>query len=273
MNNLTKHAMNNMIGQALTIVKNSLCALNPSPGESSMTLIKTPRMKTIMDVIKTPPLEDRTMKVIKTPPLGRGLGWVSLSWVSLSWVVLGWFFLVGLLFFLPLSCANSEFEYSNNSCFFVFDNAQHNDPTLTSALIATSPGTFCRIYTKPGKKYGFESNRGLSSEVVMNREDELRTRILGISSSSGIIVGYGNLSGELYAFDALCPNCYEDLSAQHTLSMSDIGFATCNTCKRIYDMNNGGIVTENGKGGDRKMKRYHCSYNDSGTSRVLKVNN
>jgi nitrite reductase/ring-hydroxylating ferredoxin subunit len=180
---------------------------------------------------------------------------------------------VGLLFFLPLSCANSEFEYSNNSCFFVFDNAQHNDPTLTSALIATSPGTFCRIYTKPGKKYGFESNRGLSSEVVMNREDELRTRILGISSSSGIIVGYGNLSGELYAFDALCPNCYEDLSAQHTLSMSDIGFATCNTCKRIYDMNNGGIVTENGKGGDHKMKRYHCSYNDSGTSRVLKVNN
>ncbi len=247
--------MNNMIGQALTIVKNSLCALNPSPRESSMTLIKTPRMKTIMDVIKT-------------PPLGRGLGWVVLSWVSL-----GWFFLVGLLFFLPLSCANSEFEYSNNSCFFVFDNAQHNDPTLTSALIATSPGTFCRIYTKPGKKYGFESNRGLSSEVVMNREDELRTRILGISSSSGIIVGYGNLSGELYAFDALCPNCYEDLSAQHTLSMSDIGFATCNTCKRIYDMNNGGIVTENGKGGDHKMKRYHCSYNDSGTSRVLKVNN
>lgn len=247
--------MNNMIGQALTIVKNSLCALSPSPGESSMTLIKNPRMKTIMDVIKT-------------PPLGRGLGWVSISWVSL-----GWFFLVGLLFFLPLSCANSEFEYSNNSCFFVFDNAQHNDPTLTSALIATSPGTFCRIYTKPGKKYGFESNRGLSSEVVMNREDELRTRILGISSSSGIIVGYGNLSGELYAFDALCPNCYEDLSAQHTLSMSDIGFATCNTCKRIYDMNNGGIVTENGKGGDHKMKRYHCSYNDSGTSRVLKVNN
>ena len=248
--------MNNMIGQALTIVKNSLCALNPSLGESSMTLIKTPLM------------ENRTMKVIKAPPLGRGLGWVSLSWVSL-----GWFFLVGLLFFLPLSCANSEFEYSNNSCFFVFDNAQHNDPTLTSALIATSPGTFCRIYTKPGKKYGFESNRGLSSEVVMNREDELRTRILGISSSSGIIVGYGNLSGELYAFDALCPNCYEDLSAQHTLSMSDIGFATCNTCKRIYDMNNGGIVTENGKGGDHKMKRYHCSYNDSGTSRVLKVNN
>ncbi|GEM_PF-138772 len=260
--------MNNMIGQALTIVKNSLCALSPSPGESSMTLIKKPRMKTIMDVIKTPPLENRTMKVIKTPPLGRGLGWVVLSWVSL-----GWFFLVGLLFFLPLSCANSEFEYSNNSCFFVFDNAQHNDPTLTSALIATSPGTFCRIYTKPGKKYGFESNRGLSSEVVMNREDELRTRILGISPSSGIIVGYGNLSGELYAFDALCPNCYEDLSAQHTLSMSDIGFATCNTCKRIYDMNNGGIVTENGKGGDHKMKRYHCSYNDSGTSRVLKVNN
>ena len=42
------------------------------------------------------------------------------------------------LVFLLISCSNSEFEYSNNSCYFVFDNAQHNDPTLTSALIATS---------------------------------------------------------------------------------------------------------------------------------------
>jgi hypothetical protein len=57
------------------------------------------------------------------------------------------------LVFLLISCSNSEFEYSNNSCYFVFDNAQHNDPTLTSALIATSPGTFCRIYTKAGKKF------------------------------------------------------------------------------------------------------------------------
>ena len=177
------------------------------------------------------------------------------------------------LVFLLISCSNSEFEYSNNSCYFVFDNAQHNDPTLTSALIATSPGTFCRIYTKAGKKFGFESNRGLTSEAVMNIEDERRTRILGISNSSGIIVGYGNLSGELYAFDALCPNCYEDNSSHHILSMSDIGFATCNTCKRVYDMNNGGIVAENGKSSDRKLKRYRCSYVDTGVRRVLTVNN
>ena len=71
---------------------------------------------------------------------------------------------LGVGFLLLLSaCSNSEFEYSNNRCYFVFDNAQHNDPTLTSALIASSPGTFCRIFIKGNKRFVFESNRGLKS--------------------------------------------------------------------------------------------------------------
>lgn len=182
---------------------------------------------------------------------------------------------IAFVFILSLfSCSNSEFEYSNTRCYFVFDNAQHNDPTLTSALIATSPGTFCRIYLKGDKKFGFESNRGLNSETMMNSEDALRTCILGLYNPSGIIVGYGNLSNELYAFDAQCPNCYEETSMpRYILSMSDVGLATCKTCKRVYNMNNGGIVSENGKGNDRKLKRYHASYIDSGTRKVLTVNN
>lgn len=183
---------------------------------------------------------------------------------------------VGLFFalFFLCSCSNSEFEYSNNRCYFVFDNAQHNDPTLTSALIASSPGTFCRIFIKGNKRFGFESNRGLKSESVMNSEDALRTCILGVWDESGIIVGYGNLSFELYAYDAQCPNCYAETNMpRYALSMSDIGHATCKTCKRVYDMNNGGIVIDQGKGNDKKLIRYRVSYSDTGTRRVLTVNN
>ena len=181
---------------------------------------------------------------------------------------------VGFLLLILSACTKSEFEYSSNRCYFVFDNAQHNDPTLTSALIASSPGTFCRIYIKAEKKFGFESNRGLSSEASMNGEDALRTCILGVYNPSGIIVGYGNLSGELYAYDAQCPNCYDETNMpRYILSMSDIGLATCKTCNRVYDMNNGGIVTENGKSNDKKLKRYHATYTDSGTRRVLTVSN
>ena len=192
-----------------------------------------------------------------------------ISDIRKSSFMLGWV----LLLFL-FSCSDSEFEYSNNRCYFVFDNAQHNDPTLTSALISSSPGTFCRIFIKGNKKYGFESNRGLKSETAMNSEDVMRTCILGVWDESGIIVGYGNLSFELYAYDAQCSNCYSESNMpRYTLSMSDIGHATCKTCKRVYDLNNGGIVIAQGKGNDKKLIRYRVSYTDTGTRRVLTVNN
>lgn len=182
--------------------------------------------------------------------------------------------LSALLALVLTSCSNSEFEFSKYRCFFIFDNAEHNDPTLASALIATSPGTFCRIYIKGEKKFGFLSNRGLESETQMNAKDALRTCILGVYNESGIIVGYGTLGGELYAYDAQCPNCYaESNMPRYLLSMTDIGQAKCKTCKRVYDMNNGGIVTENRRGNDKKLIRYRASYTDTGIAKVLKVNN
>ncbi|MDD7317319.1 MAG: hypothetical protein SOZ80_03995 [Prevotella sp.] len=179
-----------------------------------------------------------------------------------------------LLALLTAACSNSEFEFSSHRCYLIFDNAEHNDPTLASALVAASPGTFCRISMRGEKKFGFNSNRGLESERMMNAKDALRTCILGVYNESGIIVGYGTLGGELCAYDAQCPNCYEESNMpRYMLSMTDAGLAKCKTCKRTYDMNNGGIVIENGRGNDRKMIRYRASYADTGISKLLKVNN
>ncbi|RRC98748.1 hypothetical protein [Prevotella sp. OH937_COT-195] len=179
-----------------------------------------------------------------------------------------------LLLMLLTACSNAEFEFSKQQCYFVFDNAEHNDPALTSALIAASPGTFCRIYLKGSRKFGFRTNRGLESETTMNANDAKRTCILGVYNESGIIVGYGTFGGTLYAYDAQCPNCYAETGMpRYMLTMTDGGHAKCKTCSRTYDMNNGGIVIANGRGNDKKLIRYRATYNDSGTHRVLSVNN
>jgi len=175
---------------------------------------------------------------------------------------------------LLVSCGDSEYEYSSHKCYFIFDNSQHLDPTLSSALVPLSPGTFCRIYKKGDNYFYFESNQGLSSRSAANAVDQKRTCILGVYNESGIIVGYGTLgeSGNLYAYDAQCPNCYEETGLpRYTLSMNDAGKASCGKCKRTYDMNNGGIITGGGNKNDRKMIRYRAQYSEE--RRILTVNN
>lgn len=172
------------------------------------------------------------------------------------------------------SCGDSGYEYSNHRCYLVFDNSTHLDPTLSSALVQLSPGTFCRIYKKGESFFYFNSNHGLSSRSAANAVDLKRTCILGVFNESGIIVGYGMLDNPaiLYAYDAQCPNCYENTGMpRYTLTMNDAGMATCGSCHRSYDMNNGGVISSGGSGGDRKLMRYRASYSEQ--TMVLTVGN
>lgn len=178
------------------------------------------------------------------------------------------------LFLLIPSCTADDYEYSSHQCYLIIDNSTHLDATLSSALVQLSPGVFCRIYTPGDSYFYFESNQGLSSKSAMNAVDKQRTMVIGVNNGSGIIVGYGTLNypATLYAFDRQCPNCYEETGLpRYGLTMSDAGIATCSSCQRTYDMNNGGIVASGATGGDKKMFRYRVSYVES--TRVLFVNN
>lgn len=175
---------------------------------------------------------------------------------------------------LFVSCSADDYEYSNHQCYLLLDNSTHLDATLSSALVQLSPGVFCRIYTPGDSYFYFESNQGLSSKSAMNALDKQRTMIIGVNNGSGIIVGYGTLDypATLYAFDRQCPNCYEETGLpRYGLTMDDTGMATCSTCQRTYNMNNGGIVASGATGGDKKMMRYRVTYSES--TRVLFVNN
>lgn len=174
---------------------------------------------------------------------------------------------------LLASCSKESFDFSSMHAQFVYNNSIHQDATLQSALNAMSPGVFCRIYEgyEGGSMYFyFESNQGLSSRQKATADDLRPTRILGILPKTGIIVGYGNLSSPavLYAYDSQCPNCYAETNmASYKLAMSPSGIATCQKCKREYDLNNNGLSATGGK----KLIKYRVTC--TGPLGMLSVSN
>ena len=164
---------------------------------------------------------------------------------------------------LLLACGGDENEYSSIRCYTIINNANHQDPTLASAMNAAAPGIFCKIKTtyQGGATYfSFQNNQGLQSQSRLDGEDQRRTLIVGLNN--GLIVGFANLSqpAQFYAFDAECPNCFDSTAIpvrSHPLQMTTDGLASCNTCKRSYSLNNQGVVSA-GEGG-KKLTRYHAT--------------
>lgn len=175
-------------------------------------------------------------------------------------------------------CTKAEEEYSDEPCYFVFDNSVHQDATLASAMSAMSPGVFCHISEteRSGATFfEFENNHGLSSEKRANAVDQQRSRRLG--RRNGIIVGYGNgdiTNPVFYAYDAQCPVCYTGTGlVDRTLDIDSRGVATCGNCHRTYDLNNGGLIRSGGQADDttNKLTRYRAS--TTGEFGVLAVTN
>lgn len=182
------------------------------------------------------------------------------------------YYIIALLA-LFVSCDDAEFEFSSDSCYFIFDNSANRSPMLGTAMNSLSPGVFCHAAVS-GRYFVFNTNTapGQTERVAFNAVDEHRTLILGAYNESGILVGYGNLNSPaiFYAYDNQCPNCYKESNLpRYGLTMDTTGKATCKSCKRVYDMNNGGIISS-GDPGD-KLIRYRCS--TTGPTGVLSVIN
>lgn len=176
-------------------------------------------------------------------------------------------------FLLLSSCGDTENEFSTRPCILIVDNGTHNDATLAAAMTPYS-GTFVTItLTNHGgaRYFKFSSNQGTSSESILDAIDQRRSMILGMNDA--LIVGFANLSDPLifYAFDRECPNCFnpdEIPVRSYPLHVNTAGIATCNTCKRKYDLNIGGILSDGDAG--NKMTRYHAS--TTGPYGILSVN-
>lgn len=164
------------------------------------------------------------------------------------------------------ACGGAQYEYSNRSCYLVFDNATHRDPTLASAMSPYTNVFVTITQTQHGgaSYFHFASNQGgAATESIFNAIDKRRSVVIGMNG--GLIVGYSSLSNPLtfYAFDRECPNCFnpDQLPVRsYPLQVASNGIAKCNTCKRQYDLNNQGFIV-NGDPGN-KMTRYHAQTTD-----------
>lgn len=164
-------------------------------------------------------------------------------------------------------CADSE--YSRYPCHLVINNLNVNNSTLASAMNPNSTGVFCRISKEGTTRFKFESNQGGEPTYgTQTKIDNNANWTIGIYN--GIIVGYGNLDGNFYAYDNQCRTCYESSGLpRYALTLGADGTATCKSCHRVYDMNSGGIIVKGDKG--KGMIRYHAM--TTGPQGVLTVNN
>jgi len=185
---------------------------------------------------------------------------------------------VGVFLTLLLTSCDTNFTYSTYPCYLVIENSIHMDATLASAMNAMSPGVFCQITNDDVKKtFSFKNNYGQTSTIHYNEKDSYRTRALGMNGA--LIVGFGTLTNEFYAYDRECPNCYDPEAIgqrSRPLTVSEGGVATCGVCSRQYNMNTGGNfcgtkddVTIAGE--SLGMTRYRCS--TTGPYGILSIGN
>ena len=149
-----------------------------------------------------------------------------------------------------LGCEKTDYTYSNLPAKFIFENA-YQAPAL---------------YTK---QFVFKGSAKEPSYVNLTAITGYSGFNLGLS---GLIVGLPNIpeigktESLVVCFDLACSNCYNDYNITKPLVIQN-GTATCNSCKRTYDLNNVGFIS-NGEAG-KPLYRYRVSY----VSNTLVVSN
>lgn len=174
---------------------------------------------------------------------------------------------VGCCLLFGVSCQNSDYTYSSLPAKFIFENA-YQAPALYTAC--NSMGEFCTItYSKDGKQFVFKGSTKEPSYVNLTALAGYTGFRLGLS---GLIVGLPNIpeigktESQVVCFDLACSNCYNDYNITKPLIVTE-GTATCNSCKRTYDLNNTGFVIKGETG--KPLFRYRVSY----VSNTLVVSN
>ncbi len=175
-------------------------------------------------------------------------------------------FLLGIVFSLLIGCeGDAEYTYSPYRAFFRFSPVTAAPSTLLPAL--TSPGEWCYV-TINGSYYNFKSATGKTDSYPKTAIEQYGTTIW----FNGLLVGtpmIPEIGGSFVpvCYDLVCPNCYENGGIRRDIRIKDISLAQaiCDRCKRVYDLQNSGVVIEGADEGSSNVKlyRYHCSYDNN----------
>lgn len=155
------------------------------------------------------------------------------------------------------SCQDADYTYCNLPAKFVFENA-YQAPALYTAC--NSMGEFCTVtFSRDGKEFVFKGS-STTSNVPLTAIVGYNGFVLGLS---GLVVGLPNIpemgktESQVICYELACPNCWEDYNITKPLVIKD-GTAACSSCKRTYDLNSTGLVTQGEAG--RSLYRYRVSY-------------
>lgn len=170
---------------------------------------------------------------------------------------LRWLCLIITSAVLCVSCDDDvQSEFSKDRASFVCRNVSTIAP-LNNAL--NSFGNFCMIWSDT-QYYHFASTT--TSAQVNKTQTSLYNSYI---CYAGFIVGKAGITTQgtntyaLLCFDRVCPNCYRENGITKPLVFAgSTSLVKCNSCGRVYDLNNRGIIQSGDKG--RKLMRYGISY-------------
>lgn len=158
---------------------------------------------------------------------------------------------------LCTSCDDDvQSEFAKDRASFVCRNVSTIAP-LNNAL--NSFGTFCMIWSDT-QYYHFASTT--TSAKVNKTQTSLYSSYIcyaGFIVGKAAITTQGSNTYSLLCFDRVCPNCYRENGITKPLVFAEsTSLVKCNSCGRVYDLNNRGIIQSGDKG--RKLMRYGINY-------------
>lgn len=167
-------------------------------------------------------------------------------------------FFIGALLLVTVSCRETvENKYAGFPAYFVYKYV-NTVPPLNAAL--NSMGVFTTVRANRGQ-YLFTLENGNTTTVNATALENYQSFRMGIA---GFIIGLPNipeLGSEAplpVCYDLACPNCYNDLHIERSLQLKEGGYASCSSCKRIYNLNDQGLISSGEEGSS--LFRYRISY-------------
>jgi hypothetical protein len=159
------------------------------------------------------------------------------------------------LFVTLVSCEDDS-PTSGYSVFFKCDMAFHPFNQITS---------FGQFITVRGKGYRSYEVTDANGYTTLTNLTEIEMRNHYDYGLGGLIIGTPSMcDGAIWVYDWACPNC-DNARYRLRITRDGTGFATCDNCGVVYDLNSGGIPV---KGKGRTLWRY--KYAAFGTEVVIR---
>ncbi len=160
---------------------------------------------------------------------------------------------------LPGSCGEAEHTFCSLPARFHMDNVYQAAPLYTAL---NSMGEFCTIsMEKTGKRYVFCGANGTPAYVNISAQGQYTNNWVCLT---GFVVGLPNIpemgqdQSRVICYELACSNCYNDFNITKPLMLKDAGYAYCKSCKRTYNLNSQGMVSDGEAG--RTLYRYRVSH-------------